>query len=379
MRVDGDPDHAMLLDFGVAKLMQGAAVSDRSRFALTQAGMVFGTPEYMSPEQACGHPLDGRSDLYSLAATMFAMLTGCALFEGKTAIELLTHHARTPPPHLATLVPELAQYDKLDELLQRCLAKKREQRPASAEELDQLLAQLEVYVARAGKSNKSMKVTQLAASSFFEALPSEMVDPGKTLMPADFVPPERTFKVGTLGPDDSPPVSRRRGLYLALGGIAVLGMVAVTIAIAMSKKSRSEAAPPPSDAATKVVATTTPDAAAIDGPAIEPPLDAGPAMPIDAALSVPVRHDGGARIVSPPKTNEHLKAAEEAMKQGNRLRQLAEADLALQADPRSARAKYLLADALIKGGDLDRGCAYLRELGRNPLALARASAAKCPP
>jgi serine/threonine-protein kinase len=55
MRVDADPDHAMLLDFGVAKLMEGAAVSDKSRFALTQAGMVFGTPEFMSPEQACGH------------------------------------------------------------------------------------------------------------------------------------------------------------------------------------------------------------------------------------------------------------------------------------------------------------------------------------
>jgi hypothetical protein len=67
------------------------------------------------------------------------------------------------------------------------------------------------------------------------------------------------------------------------------------------------------------------------------------------------------------------------MKQGNRLRQLAEADLALGVDPKSARAKYLLADALIKGGDLDRGCAYLRQLGRNPLALARASVAKCPP
>ncbi|MBL9014374.1 MAG: protein kinase [Myxococcales bacterium] len=377
MRVDADPDYAMLLDFGVAKLMQGAAVSDRSRFALTQAGMVFGTPEYMSPEQACGHPLDGRSDLYSLAATMFAMLTGCALFEGKTAIELLTHHARTPPPHLETLVPELGQYGKLDELLQRCLAKKREQRPASAEELDQQLAQLEVYVSRAGRSNKSMRVSQLAASSFFEALPAELVDPGKTLMPGDFVPPETTFKVGTLGPDDSPAVSSRRGLYLAFGGLAVLGMVAVAIGIAMNKPSRSDGPPPPSDAASKVVASAPPDAAVIDAAAPPPPLDA--AAPVDAAQPVPGRANGGPRIAPPPKTNEHLKAAEDAMKQGNRLRQLAEADLALQADPRSARAKYLLADALIKGGDLDRGCAYLRELGRQPLALARASAAKCPP
>lgn len=380
MRVDGDPDYAMLLDFGVAKLMQGAAVSDRSRFALTQAGMVFGTPEYMSPEQACGHPLDGRSDLYSLAATMFAMLTGCALFEGKTAIELLTHHARTPPPHLEVLVPELAQYPKLDELLQQCLSKKREQRPASAEELDQMLAQLEVYVSRAPSSNKSMKVTQLAGSSFFQALPSELVDPGKTLMPADFAPPEPTFKVPTLGPDDSPPVPSRRGLYLALGGVAVLAMVGVAIGIAMSKQTKGADPPPPGDAAAKVALAPPVDAAVpsalADAPA--PPADgAMPRVTIDAGVQVSARHDAGTKI-APPKTNEHLKAAEDAMKQGNRLRQLAEADLALQAEPKSARAKYLLADALIKGGDLDRGCAYLRELGRNPLAVARASVAKCP-
>ena len=377
MRVGDDPDHAMLLDFGVAKLMQGAAVSDKSRFALTQAGMVFGTPEFMSPEQACGHTLDGRSDLYSLAATMFAMLTGCALFEGKTAIEFLTHHARTPPPHLDALVPELAQYPKLDELLQRCLAKRREQRPESAEELDQLLAQLEVYVSRGGaaaRSNKGMRATMLAGSSFFEALPPELVEPGQTLLPSPSAPTrqaEQTYKIATLGPDDSPPVSSRRGLYLALGGVAVLAMIGITIAVATKKKSA--ASDPPADAA---VIASAPADAAVAPPDEAPPIDAP--LPIDAGVRARDAGVGATKVV-PPKTNGHLKAAEEAMKQGNRLRQLAEADLALAADPRSARAKYLLADALIKGGDLDRGCAYLRQLGRNPLALARASVAKCPP
>src|SRR4029078_10639518 len=79
MRVGADPDYTKVLDFGVAKLMEGAARSDQSALALTQMGMVFGTPEFMSPEQACGQPLDGRSDLYSLAATLFAMMTGCGL------------------------------------------------------------------------------------------------------------------------------------------------------------------------------------------------------------------------------------------------------------------------------------------------------------
>src|SRR5687767_6213663 len=109
MRVGTDPDYTKVLDFGVAKLMEGAA-HDPSQLALTQVGMVFGTPEFMSPEQACGHPLDGRSDLYSLAATMFAMLTGQGLFDANSAIEWLTHHARTPAPSIGMLRSELATY-----------------------------------------------------------------------------------------------------------------------------------------------------------------------------------------------------------------------------------------------------------------------------
>ncbi len=386
MRVDADPDYAMLLDFGVAKLMEGAPVSDRSRFALTQAGMVFGTPEFMSPEQACGHVLDGRSDLYSLAATMFAMLTGSAVFEGKTAIELLTHHARTPPPHLSDLVPELAQYPKLDDLIQRCLAKHRDQRPATAAEMDALIAELEVYVSRGGaaaRSSRGLK-TLLGGSSFFDALPAETLLPAQaTAAAAEAVTAAERIasraNAPTIDPLDTgiqPIVSSRRGLFLGLGALLVLALIGVTVAVAMRKHDGHAA--PPVDAAGVVPGVVPVADARI---AETTPVDAAMAdAPVDAA---PVRPDAGVTIVRtappPPRTNEHLKSAEEAMKQGNRLRQLAEADLALQADPKSARAKYLLADALIKGGDLDRGCGYLRQLGRNPLAVARANVAKCPP
>ena len=148
MRAGTDPDYTKVLDFGVAKLMQGAA-GDPAQLALTAAGMVFGTPEFMSPEQACGHALDGRSDLYSLAVTMFVMLTGTGLFEGKTAIEWLTHHARTPAPRLAMVRPELAAYPELDNLLQRCLAKHRTQRPDSAAAMAALIRAIEPTLGRA--------------------------------------------------------------------------------------------------------------------------------------------------------------------------------------------------------------------------------------
>jgi serine/threonine protein kinase len=395
MRVGDDPDYAKLLDFGVAKLMQGSEASSQSALKLTQAGMVFGTPEFMSPEQACGHPLDGRSDLYSLAATLFAMFTGCGLFDGKTPIEWLTHHARTPPPHLHALVPELAEFPELDALMQRCLAKHREQRPSTAEELEQQLAEMEIYVGRGGvaaasSNSKARFRTAMSASSYFQALPPEMVEAGApyaSVAPTTLdsrpitvrhrsEPPARVQQTPTfLGTGMAPVVpTRRRGLYLALGAIVVAAMIAVAIGVAVKKRSRTASIP--ADAAQVATADVGVESATIDAGASLPGDVGAAAVPADAVIA---RVDAGHRL--PPRNMEaatHLKNAEAAVRAGNRLGQLAEADLALQADPRNVRAKYLLADALIKGGDLDRGCKYLRALGRNPLAVARAKSAKCP-
>src|SRR5512146_2260497 len=92
--------------------------ASQSALAITAAGMVFGTPEFMSPEQACGQPLDGRSDLYALAATMFAMLTGRGMYQAGAPIEWLMAHARQPAPHL----PD-GFSPALDAVLQQCFSK----------------------------------------------------------------------------------------------------------------------------------------------------------------------------------------------------------------------------------------------------------------
>lgn len=391
LRVGDDPDHAKLLDFGVAKLMEGAATSARSRLALTQAGVVFGTPELMSPEQACGHPLDGRSDLYSLAATMFTMLTGTFLFTGSTPLEWLTHHVRTPPPRLATVEPALAAYPALDALLQRCLAKQRDQRPRSAEELDHLLAELEPVVQGVGGLPRARATTPAVAASkasaYVEALPPDLIPPGLPLpaaiawrAPAGLTAPAPT--ADHLGARPG-----RRGLMLALGGFVVLGVIASAIVIAARKSgTRGDPAPRAAAAARAPAAPVPapPPSDAVVAPAAVPPA---PAAATDAALPPSARPAASPRAAaairrapdpSAATARAHLERAEAAMRAGNRLRQLAEADLALAADPRSARARYLLADALIETGDLDRGCAYLRSLGGDRRARARAHAARCP-
>lgn len=121
---------AVILDFGLA----------RGSFdpGLTLSSVLLGTPEYMSPEQALGDPLDERADLYSIGVIAFEMLTGQLPFAGDSPVATAMKHVHDPLPDLRDLVPGL-QPDLFGVLL-RVLAKRREDRYRSAQELDDALA-----------------------------------------------------------------------------------------------------------------------------------------------------------------------------------------------------------------------------------------------
>lgn len=120
-----------LLDYGIAKIQHGAGAG-----ALTQAGMVFGTPQYMSPEQSTGKPIDARTDLYSTGIVMYALLTGRLPFDGDDPVRVLAKQIRTPPPALPDSVPlALRRY------VERLLAKNPDERYASAAEAIKALKQ----------------------------------------------------------------------------------------------------------------------------------------------------------------------------------------------------------------------------------------------
>ena len=126
----GRPDVAKLLDFGLVKDVRGQEDS-----ALTSEADLTGTPLYMSPESITSpDQVDGRSDLYSLGAVAYFMLTGEHVFRGRTVIEVCSHHLHTtptPPSNKAGIrVPE-----ELETLVLDCLRKKPEERPQSPAEL----------------------------------------------------------------------------------------------------------------------------------------------------------------------------------------------------------------------------------------------------
>jgi serine/threonine-protein kinase len=131
-RHGGFHDVVKLVDFG---LVQTAAVAAEGG-PLTQAGSILGTPEYMSPEQADGSGLDARSDLYSLGATAYCLLTGGPPFAGRTTLDVLIAHRQAPVPALGVDGVPAA----LESIIRRCLAKKPEDRYPSAEKLNLALA-----------------------------------------------------------------------------------------------------------------------------------------------------------------------------------------------------------------------------------------------
>lgn len=106
----------------------------------THAGMLVGTPAYMSPEQVCGEAADPRSDLYSLGGVAYFLLTGRQPFVRATLAEVCAAHVSEPAPRVASAGVQVPE--PLEALIQRCMAKERADRYASAEELDAALEQI---------------------------------------------------------------------------------------------------------------------------------------------------------------------------------------------------------------------------------------------
>jgi hypothetical protein len=124
--LDGDPEHVYLVDFGLAR-------SDRDDRSITRLGSFIGTPRYAAPEQAAGEAVDGRADGYALGCVLYECLTGRPPFPAGSSEAVLLAHLEAAPPRVTAVRPDLPP--AIDQVVQRALAKDKQDRFASCREL----------------------------------------------------------------------------------------------------------------------------------------------------------------------------------------------------------------------------------------------------
>ena len=172
VRRDGHGDFVKVLDFGLA-LVSRALAADLAEEAyaptapkITQVGEIFGTPEYMSPEQAVSAGTDIRTDLYAVGVVLYELLTGRRPFDGDTPLALIQQHLATPPPAMRQRAPGAHVPADVEALVQRLLEKQPAGRLQTPQELIAAIDQLAVthQIAWPGLAPSSSSLSGLSSS-----------------------------------------------------------------------------------------------------------------------------------------------------------------------------------------------------------------------
>jgi serine/threonine protein kinase len=126
VKKDDGSEQVKVLDFGIAKLLPHHSEGEYQ--SLTMTGEVFGSPQYMSPEQCSGKPLDSRSDVYSLGCVMYESLVGRPPLRGDSLLETISKHTHEIPPTFKSVRPDLSIPEQLEALVMKCLEKEPDMR-----------------------------------------------------------------------------------------------------------------------------------------------------------------------------------------------------------------------------------------------------------
>lgn len=260
---DGDPDFVKVLDFGIAKVPVGEFSQtgpDGSPKILTQAGMVYGTPEYMAPEQALGQPVDQRADLYALGIMIYEMLTSRRPFDDGSKVKLLGMHVTAPVPPMSEVAPDAHIPAEVEDLVLRLLAKESSERFQDAKEFIEALQATATLLVQAGHIDSADAAKLLPAPSAVTSTPGLLTPaPLKVLTPAS----ERLAitKKGLSNPLADGERRKKRTIMIVGASLALL-FVATGLGIGLRGSSNTGTTPQGSATpSTSVVATARPSAA----------------------------------------------------------------------------------------------------------------------
>ena len=283
---EGHGEFAKVLDFGISKVSEGVNSSgsgDTQR--LTQLGMIVGTPEYMSPEQASGKSIDHRSDVYSLGVVLFEMLTGRLPFEGDNALQVLMKHQTEVAPTFESLRPDRPVPAVLEVVAQRALAKRPQDRQQSMSELLLDLQKAAETLNAPVKRSRSGELKRPSIGPSPAPTPAAEEDPldDEPLELAQTAPSSDSAMMRAVRP-------RRTGLWVVVGllllGVALFVANAQFDLIDLARKSyiswRAQQAPADTLAFPAFKVEPTPETE----PAAPPPTVAPPSAPPAAEAAV---------------------------------------------------------------------------------------------
>jgi serine/threonine-protein kinase len=283
------PSELRIVDFGAAKIVGGSK--------LTRPGVVFGTPYYMSPEQAAGQPIDGRADVYSLGVLMFEMLTGRVPFEADTYMGVLTKHMFAEPPKPSESVAAGVRLGALEDVVMRSLEKDPSARHAS-------MTALKVALDAAEKNRSS------------ESPPART----QPLVPIASIGTMRMSTAERIERSVEKQVARearrkRKQITTAIVAMVVtmaVGLVALAIVARWTARETVDDEPLP----TPAVASAAPPPSTEQAPPVPPPVESAtvgaPEAPAASApQTVAAAKSPPARWTPPPKANPPVKPSDE--------------------------------------------------------------------